>query len=426
MSAFHLLIIFFWLPSILVLKRNVLAAVYLYQTKEFRFDRVLSHYRNEQRLTKSQQIMVFVKIGIFTGLVIYLLVPAAAVLLISLPVVFIVYLNEGILFLESVIAKRFLRPSLRNIRNLLLIVFSILLLLLPLAALLTLPDILAAPEGTLYQGFTVKNPVDSYDLAALLPQEIEGVLVIPLVMVALVFSALFVLAADNLSFLAVTLGVVLTEPLAQIRRYILIIKARNKISWYPKIKVIGITGSYGKSTTKELIYQLVRQKFTAVVTPKNYNTAVGIAAVILKQVKKSTEVFIAEMGAYTKGEVAQSAKLVPPDIAIITGIEEQHLSLFGSIENILQAKYEIIEYMRPDGLAIFNGDNEYCLRLAEKTTQRKKIYFTVNDYDQIMTQTIASGELEDGKTQFPINENTYARDLVLTRKGINFDLHFQG
>ena len=426
MSAFHLLIIFFWLPGVLVLKRNILATVYLWQTKEYRFDRVLSHYRNEYRLAKSQQIIVFVKIGIFTSLIIYLLAPSAAVLLVSLPIVFIVYLNEGILFLESVIAKKFLRPSLKSIRNLLLIAVSLFIMLLPLAVLLTLPDIFSAPEGTLYRGFTVKYPENSYDLAALLPREVEGVLVIPLVMVALVFSALFMLAADNLGFLAVTLGVVLTEPLALIRRHLLVIRARNLIRLYPKIKIVGITGSYGKSTTKELLYQLVKQKFKAVVTPKNYNTAVGIASVILKQVKKTTEVFIAEMGAYTQGEVAQSAKLVPPDIAIITGIEEQHLSLFGSIENILQAKYEVIEYMRPDGLAIFNGDNEYCLRLAEKTTRRKKIYFTVNDYNQIMTETIASGQLEDGKTQFPINENTYARDLVLTRKGINFELHSLG
>src|SRR3990167_6712584 len=125
MSAFHLLIIFFWLPGVLVLKRNILATVYLWQTKEYRFDRVLSHYRNEYRLAKSQQIIVFVKIGIFTSLIIYLLAPSAAVLLVSLPIVFIVYLNEGILFLESVIAKKFLRPSLKSIRNLLLIAVSL-------------------------------------------------------------------------------------------------------------------------------------------------------------------------------------------------------------------------------------------------------------------------------------------------------------
>lgn len=140
------------------------------------------------------------------------------------------------------------------------------------------------------------------------------------------------------------------------------------------LKVVAITGSYGKTTTKELIYEIIKEKFIVAKTPLNNNTAVGLAQAIKTFIKDDTQVFVVEMGAYKKGEIRQSTKIVSPDIAVVTALSQQHVSLFGSMEKLYQAKFELIDGLKVDGLAIFNGDDEKC-QMMSRDTNKSKVFF---------------------------------------------------
>ncbi len=134
---------------------------------------------------------------------------------------------------------------------------------------------------------------------------------------------------------------------------------------FKNIVVIGITGSYGKSSTKEFLFQILKDKFKVKKTPGNINTAVGVAKTALFGIDGTEDIFIVEMGAYKVGEIKAICDIVKPKIGILTGIGVQHIALFGSFENIKKAKYELIESLpEKDGLALFNGENKYCLELS--------------------------------------------------------------
>ena len=148
--------------------------------------------------------------------------------------------------------------------------------------------------------------------------------------------------------------------------YLLLAKQRIKTL---QPKVIGITGSYGKTSTKYILHQILSQKFNALMTPNSYNTPMGICKVIRGDLTPEHEIFIVEMGAYKRGDIRELCNLASPQIGILTAVGPQHLERFKSIENIAKTKYELIESLPPGGLAIFNCDNEICAGLADKREQ---------------------------------------------------------
>jgi len=169
-----------------------------------------------------------------------------------------------------------------------------------------------------------------------------------------------------------------------IAKFFIFKMAAARVAENKDLIIVGITGSYGKTSTKEFLAQILEKKFEVIKTPKNINTEIGIAKFILQNLipalslerRGGKEVFIVEMGAYKKGEIKRICDIVKPKIGIITGINEQHLSLFGSFQNIIDTKYELIEGLPEDGFALFNGENEYCLEMAEKWKGDKVIYKT--------------------------------------------------
>lgn len=167
--------------------------------------------------------------------------------------------------------------------------------------------------------------------------------------------------------------IIINAPVYIAKRHIFNL-ARTKISLAKNLTVIGITGSYGKSSTKEFLSQLLSQKFKVVKTSGNINTEIGVARFILSDLKPEDEILIVEMGAYKIGEIKKLCEITRPKIGILTGISEQHLALFGSLDAVKNAKYELIESLPPDGLAVFNGENKYCLELSEKWKGDKIIY----------------------------------------------------
>ncbi|MDX2160799.1 MAG: UDP-N-acetylmuramoyl-tripeptide--D-alanyl-D-alanine ligase [bacterium] len=132
--------------------------------------------------------------------------------------------------------------------------------------------------------------------------------------------------------------------------------------------VIGITGSYGKTSTKTYLAHILNGRYKAYPTPKSYNTLMGVCIAINNDIAQdhSIDYFICEMGAYVPGEIERISALTHPQISIVVEVGPQHLERFGTLENIAIAKYEIIKALPPDGVGVFNWDNPYVRAMAER------------------------------------------------------------
>lgn len=144
-------------------------------------------------------------------------------------------------------------------------------------------------------------------------------------------------------------------------------KAAKYFSENFKGKVIAIAGSYGKTTTKNFIYQLIKYNYKTQMVPGNINTPTGIANWILKNLDKSTEILLVEMDSYFIGEIARSCKITPPDIAILTNTADQHLERFGTRAKLKKALNEIFEYAKPEAIRITGKHSslDYALEVAK-------------------------------------------------------------
>ncbi len=176
------------------------------------------------------------------------------------------------------------------------------------------------------------------------------------------FLALMTLLAPFIN----TLLVGLFYPLTLLSKKIVLARAAKKIATLQGLKVIGITGSYGKSSTKEFLTTILSNKFNVLQTPGNTNTEIGVARIVLKHLKPEHDVFIVEAGAYKIGEIRKICRMVVPRVAIVTAVKDSHLALFGSLGKIQKAKFELIESLPQFGTAIFNFDNEGSRELSRK------------------------------------------------------------
>ncbi|MEK4027084.1 UDP-N-acetylmuramoyl-tripeptide--D-alanyl-D-alanine ligase [Pseudobacillus sp. FSL P4-0506] len=158
------------------------------------------------------------------------------------------------------------------------------------------------------------------------------------------------------------------------------------------VKVIGITGSNGKTTTKDMTASLLSRKFKVQKTEGNFNNHIGLPLTILS-LKEDTEAAVIEMGMSSKGEIDLLTKIASPDVAIITNIGEAHLQDLGSREAIAEAKLEIINGLAADGTLIYHGD-EPLLKEALKETELKTETFGLeaeNDMYPLSVQTLQDG-----------------------------------
>ena len=134
-------------------------------------------------------------------------------------------------------------------------------------------------------------------------------------------------------------------------------KAIKKLKSMPNLKVIGITGSYGKTSSKNILADILNIKYATLPSPRNLNTPYGLIMTVNNYLDKFTDVFIAEMGAYVNGEIKDLCNLVHPKYGILTRIGTAHLESFGSEENIIKTKFELIESLPLDGVGVLNKDD---------------------------------------------------------------------
>lgn len=161
-------------------------------------------------------------------------------------------------------------------------------------------------------------------------------------------------------------------------------------------RVVGVAGSYGKTSTKMILSQILATRHPTLATPRSFNTPMGLCRVIREQLKPEHRFFVAELGAYQRGEIAGLCRLVQPTIGVLTSVGPEHLERFGSMENVRKAEFELIDNLPRDGLAVFNGYDPTCLELSRQARCR--------------TVVVGGGERPD----------LWAEDVALTAEGLRF------
>jgi len=142
-------------------------------------------------------------------------------------------------------------------------------------------------------------------------------------------------------------------------------QAREKLASMPHLKIVAITGSYGKTSTKFLIEAFLKERLNVCVTPGSYNTPMGICKVINNDLNASHQVLILEMGARYPGNIQELCDIARPDISVVTNVGVAHLETFGSQDVIAQEKSGIVKNLKPEGAAILNADDSRVIAMAE-------------------------------------------------------------
>ena len=163
--------------------------------------------------------------------------------------------------------------------------------------------------------------------------------------------------------------------------------AKRIIESNKNLIIIGVTGSFGKTSTKNYLATVLAEKYNVLVTPGNFNTLLGVIRTIREQLRPYHQVFIVEMGAKQKNDIKEICDLVHPTIGIVTAVGEMHLETFKSIENIQDTKFELINSLPTNGLGIINNDSIYINNYKGITSQCNIIRYAVeNDADYKATE----------------------------------------
>ena len=133
--------------------------------------------------------------------------------------------------------------------------------------------------------------------------------------------------------------------------------ARRKLARFDGLTIIGVTGSFGKTSTKNYLYRILSEKYNVLMTPGNYNTTLGVVRTIREKLEPYHEIFICEMGAKEVGDIREICDLVHPTIGIVTAVGEMHLETFGSLQNIQKTKFELIDALPRDGFGVINEES---------------------------------------------------------------------
>jgi UDP-N-acetylmuramoyl-tripeptide--D-alanyl-D-alanine ligase len=224
------------------------------------------------------------------------------------------------------------------------------------------------------------------------------------------------LAVDILTFPIISVLVFLMKIPTFLYHEILIKKAVRKLRAHTPIIVVGITGSYAKTSTKEVLATLLAQKYKTLKTEASKNSPIAIAELVLKSLTPQHQAFIVEMGAYKKGEIAQMCQMVRPGIGIVTAINPQHQDLFGSIETTIEAKYELVQGLTEGSkAAIMNMDNAFVVSMAKRAhlDGKKVIGYSLTGGGDYVATNIQNEEdgisftLTHDKKKYPLHVQLY-------------------
>ncbi len=249
-----------------------------------------------------------------------------------------------------------------------------------------------------------------FPISSLLDNSPFILIIIPLnILVLLIFIFLFHRAITFLYPIFYTIVLIAFSPFDALIKSIIISRARKKIALLPNLKIIGISGSYGKTTVKEIAADILSQKLNTVKTPYSVNTSLGISRLICSDITEKTDVFIVEMGEHYRGDIKELCSIAQPSISIITGINEAHRERLKNEATTTETIFEIAQYSKPEGTIILNSDDKRVMNGAKTfiNNKQKMLYYSSKNSPQNRYSANNIEFLPDGNgISFALQENS--------------------
>lgn len=177
------------------------------------------------------------------------------------------------------------------------------------------------------------------------------------------------------------------------------------------IKVVGITGSVGKTSTKEFIASVLETRFTVLKTEGNFNNEIGLPLTVLK-IRDGVEVAVLEMGISDFGEMHRLSSIAKPDVCVITNIGQCHLENLGTRDGILKAKTEIFDFMKEDGYTCINGDDDKLATINE-VKGKKPLFFGKTDTNDIYASDYHNNGLSGSDVVIHYADKSFGANIPL-------------
>lgn len=196
--------------------------------------------------------------------------------------------------------------------------------------------------------------------------------------------------------------------------------AKRILREHSNLTVIGVTGSYGKTTTKFILSRILSEKYNVVATPQSFNTPMGVVRTIREKIEPQTQIFICEMGAKNIGDIKEICDIVHPKYGIITSVGEQHLETFKTVDNVFKTKFELADEVLKNGGKVFvNGDSAELIKRIDPSLYT--VYGT-GDFD-IKASNITYGRNGSeftaiaGETEIPLSSRLLGLHSVINITG---------
>lgn len=356
------LITILWLPGLIILIRNTLWETHFLQSKEYRFDRLWTHIKYELDDNRRSRSELYIKLALFASIVASIITYSNILMLTFVVITLSIYSWESFVFIEKLFSKRASIPFLEP-RSIVIILINLFVLFIS-AFLITLPLI----EVDLVSG---------YQRILLWPEIFStNIIQLPSIYIFISIVSLATILIDFASLLITLISNIISLPVEIAKIYVLKSTAKNITKSIHDLKVVGITGSYGKTTTKEILFDIVKDRQNTIRTSKDSNSIAQLANTIINQLTPQTDLLIMELGSYRKGEINSMTEIIKPDISIVTNVEYSHVGNHRGTRNLYDAKYELVENTVRDGVIILNGSDRKTLKMAKLNRGNEIIFFT--------------------------------------------------
>ena len=213
-------------------------------------------------------------------------------------------------------------------------------------------------------------------------------------------TALILVTAYLFFCVPLSIAVLILSPADSIAKRVIVRRASRALKAHPNVSVVAIAGSYGKTTMKSVLASVLKRKLRVVVTPDSFNTPLGIARTILKELTNETDVVILEFGEHYTGDLAFLAHNFPPDITIVTGINEAHLERFKTLDRLIDGIFEAVRGTKQDGLVVLNADSPLVMEhFKEHIGSRETAMYSAENAHRAMHRVVSRTLIEDGSGQ---------------------------
>jgi len=399
---FNALIIVAWLPICIVFLKDIFWNLYIWENKEYRFDRFLTYLRWDFEPANSKTNLNVLKIIAFCLLSLYLVSPLLAVT--GTFIAYFAWSAEVFEFIGTIVKNRFKSANFFNLRN-----FVIFILIF--SSLIILISVISFPFSIIDRTHITSstNNINAF------PQLVKtGDTYFPDVYIFLILSFIFGLFIDLASPIILSIFVLVTSPLTFAINRLKILKLKNLLSKNAdRIIIIVIMGNKERSKIRDLITDIAKEKYNTLTSIYSYSSIANIANNINNKISDKTQIIVLDIDGYKPGEIDSITKILKPDIVVLSDINISNLGLFGSIKKYITSRFEVLRNIKKEGVLIFNNDNKYCVE-ASKIFKGEKIGFGSKS---IKNNDINTLKFIRNKNNYGVSYNKLIKPIEIT--GLN-------